>query len=157
MKTTVVNGIEIEVRPGESVRQAMRRYASEAKGVWRTIRGRHVFIREGQSVEDALKQDLKGGTSPAKHKPSSDSDNVESMKETLKQLYKGAAEAKNTAVYDDWLRRIRELEAKIAGVSKKITVDRAEKGGFKWSVGNKSGVASTERDAIQAARKASGQ
>lgn len=27
----------------------------EEKGVWRTIRGRRVFIKEGQSLSDAMK------------------------------------------------------------------------------------------------------
>ena len=28
----------------------------EEKGVWRTVRGRRVFIKEGQSLTDAMKE-----------------------------------------------------------------------------------------------------
>jgi SPP1 gp7 family putative phage head morphogenesis protein len=38
----------------------VKKYAEE-DGVWRTIRGRRVFIREGESVDDALKRSLEKG------------------------------------------------------------------------------------------------
>lgn len=50
---------------------------SEEKGVWRTIRGRKVFIKEGQSLTDAMRESGKfngeniGGTSDSNHKKES--------------------------------------------------------------------------------------
>lgn len=45
---------------GKSLQQRVRKLADDSDGVWRTVRGRRVFIKEGQSFDDALKSSLGG-------------------------------------------------------------------------------------------------
>jgi hypothetical protein len=42
------------------VRKAIKLADEQGEGVWRTINGAPVFIKEGQSVEDALKEKIAG-------------------------------------------------------------------------------------------------
>ena len=46
---------------GKSLTRRVSRLAEDEGGVWRTVRGRRVFIREGESVSGALKRSLVGG------------------------------------------------------------------------------------------------
>lgn len=49
---------------GRVLRQRIAKLAEDdSDGVWRTVRGRRVFIREGESVGEALKRSLVGGVS----------------------------------------------------------------------------------------------
>lgn len=48
---------------GKQLRQRISHLAgSEGEGVWRTIRGRHLFIRKGESVQTALEGSLSGSS-----------------------------------------------------------------------------------------------
>lgn len=44
-------------------RKALRCYAEQVGGVWRTVRGRRIFIKEGETAADAMKRSL-GGRGP---------------------------------------------------------------------------------------------
>lgn len=44
----------------ESAKRVLKRFAEETDGRWVTMNGRKVFIREGESGEDALNRSLKG-------------------------------------------------------------------------------------------------
>lgn len=46
---------------GHSLRTRLRKLAgdSEEEGVWRTVMGRRIFIREGEDVQDAFRRDKK--------------------------------------------------------------------------------------------------
>lgn len=40
-----------------SLKRRLRRLVEEEDGVWRTIQGRAIFIRKGESAEEAFKRD----------------------------------------------------------------------------------------------------
>ncbi len=66
---------------GKSLQRRVAKLADDSDGVWRTVRGRRIFIGKGESFDDALKKSLGGKKSgvsrddkkqqdvEAKHKP----------------------------------------------------------------------------------------
>ena len=60
-------------------------------GVWRTISGRKVFIKDGESVSDAMKRSGKFGKNPKKQKNEYDDKN-----EAIKSAYEKQQSNKDT-------------------------------------------------------------
>lgn len=72
--------------------------ADKQDGVWRTINGRKVFIKEGQSVTDAMQSSgkfkLKGSKKDAKTINRNKNESNDDTKEKIKQAYKDAWDKK---------------------------------------------------------------
>ena len=103
----------------------MKKIFNENEGVWRTISGRRVFIREGQSLSDAMKESGKFKTQFKKEKTNKyieKNKKLEEMKKTVNEQYeKDIMDARITG--NDKL----EESAKNARIEQLRDIDRMQK------------------------------
>ena len=81
--------------------------AEDIGGVWRTIGGRRVFIKDGDDLETAMKKSGKFKKTKTANKKDNKKENKEPSIEEIKQLQKELTEAKRneTKLEHDYLRK----------------------------------------------------
>jgi len=122
--------------PAQGRRMAMKNQAEDPDGVWRTINGRAIFIKEGQSVEEAMKErntpdakdrernsdvaaDLKSFAKDAKKA----SKKVEDVKQKIEEV-KGEHKVVQGAVAKEGEKIVGELKGKLSEVqARKATLE----------------------------------
>ncbi len=111
-----------------SLKIRLRKLADDsADGVWRTVRGRRVFIGKGQSLEDALGKSLKSGNGVIQKPSETGSGSASRLEHSVEEAEKARKGSGINASAESHFKKARESFATAIAWQKKGKTDLVDK------------------------------